>query len=147
MFLSWNVEMISMRRKNRRAQSAIEFIILVGAVLFFFLVFLFVVQGSISGRVVENHNFALKEIALTVQDEINLAADASDGYYREFEIPIKVVNLDYQISVAEEVVYVKTDDDKYAISLPIHDVDGQVNLGLNFIRKESEVIYLNVDPN
>jgi len=66
---------------NKKAQSAIEFVILVGVVVFFFLTFLFVIEGNIIDQVKDNKNLVTKEIALTVQNEINLASESSDGYY------------------------------------------------------------------
>ena len=94
---------------KRGAQSAIEFIILIGVFLFIFLIFLFVVQGNISGRVIENKNLAFQELALTVQDEINLAIESSEGYYREFEIPENMANTDYNISVVNGFIYLMSE--------------------------------------
>jgi hypothetical protein len=130
-------------RTNKKAQSAIEFVVLVGAVLFFFIAFLFSVQFNISDRTKENLNLAIQEIALSVQDEINLAVESSDGYFREFEIPEKAINLDYEVNIIENVVYVRTNDGKYAISFPVSNVSGDVQKGTNSIRRENGIIYLN----
>ncbi|MCH7568389.1 MAG: hypothetical protein IIA87_03125 [Nanoarchaeota archaeon] len=127
----------------RKAQSAIEFVILVGAVFFFFIIFLFAIQSNISDKIRENLNLAVQEIALTVQDEINLASESSDGYYRKFNIPEKVINLDYEINVTEGLVYVRTSNGKYAIVLPVADVSGEIQKGDNVIRKESGAVSLN----
>ena len=133
-----------MKRKNKLAQSAIEFLILVGAVLFFIIIFIYAVQSNITGKVVEEINIAIKEIAFTLQDEINLAAESVDGYYREFKLPEKALNKDYEISIIDGFVHVKTFDEKYALSLPIQDVVGQPKVGLNAIKKENGTIYLNI---
>ena len=128
---------------NKKAQSAIEFVILVGAMLFFFLAFLFAIQGNIADKVKENKNLVTKEIALTVQNEINLASESSDGYYREFEIPNNILGTDYDITVTEGLVYVRTIDGKHAIALPVPEVIGDVSQGTNVIRKEEGAVYLN----
>ena len=127
----------------KKAQSAIEFIILVGAVFFFFIIFVLALQYNISDRTRENKNLAIREIALAVQDEINLASESTDGYLREFRIPEKVINLDYEINVTEGVVYVRTVDGKYAVSYPTPDVFGDVQKGTNTIRKIDGEVYLN----
>jgi len=128
---------------GRKAQSAIEFFILIGAVFFFFIAFLVALQINISDKTKENVNLVIQDITLSVQDEINLASESSDGYYREFIISEKVMNLDYEINVEEGVVFARTDDGKYAISYPVAEVTGDVQKGTNSIRKDDGVIYLN----
>ncbi len=134
--LLWKVEM-------KKAQSAIEFVILVGAVLFFFLAFLFALQLSSVDKNRENKNFVIKEIALTVQNEISLATESSDGYYREFEIPNNILGSEYDIDIIEDLVYLNTTDGKYAIAFPVANVTGEINVGVNSIRKNSGEVYLN----
>jgi len=128
---------------NNKAQSAIEFIILVGAVFFFFIAFLFAIQLNIVDKTRENKNLITQELALTVQDEINLAVESSDGYYREFTIPEKLVNLDYEINITAGTVYVRTVNGEYALALPVANVTGDVQKGTNVIRRENGVVYLN----
>ncbi len=132
---------------RKKAQSAIEFVILVGTVTFFFITFLFAIQLNISERTKENKNLALQELALSVQDEINLAMESTDGYYREFEIPEKVINTDYDISASGGFVYLRTIDGKYGISFPVTNVTGEVKKGTNVIRKEGGIICLNATLN
>jgi len=127
----------------KKAQSAIEFIILVGAVFFFFIIFLLAVQLNIADKAKENRGLAIQEIALAVQDEINLAVDSSDGYNRVFEIPEKVINLDYEINITAGTVFARTLDGKHAISFPVAEVTGDTLKGTNVIRKEDGVVYLN----
>src|SRR3989344_2161499 len=97
--------------KKKRAQTAIEFVILVGFILFFFTTFFLAVQGNMSDKIKQKQNLMLKETALAVQDEINLALDSSEGYYREFEVPEKIGNQDYDISLVDDMVYLKTKDE------------------------------------
>ena len=129
--------------KNKKAQSAIEFIILIMFLLFFFILFFVSIQESMSDKVKEQKNLVVKEIASTVQDEINLASKASDGYSRKFKIPEKISNQDYYLSITGEMVYLKTLDEKSAIALPVPEITGQVIKGENTIRKENGVVYLN----
>ena len=132
-----------MSKKN--AQSSIEFMILVGFVLFFFALFILIIQGNISDRTRERQNLLIKELALSVQDEIRLANGAGEGYIREFNVPEKVGNLNYEISIPEGVVYIKTTDDKIAIALPIQNVsaDSSIIKGTNVIKKEDGEVKLN----
>lgn len=128
-------------RKN--GQSTIEFFILVMTVLFFFLGFLFAIQINISDELREGKELAVKEIALSVQDEISLASASSDGYMRHFVLPNNVKGADYSISVLEGMIYISTSDGKYALALPVFNVTGQPLKGDNNIRKNEGAVYLN----
>lgn len=128
---------------NKQAQSAIEFVILIGFILFFFTVFFLAIQGNMADKLKEKQNLAIKEVALTVQDEINLASRSSDGYYREFKIPEKISNKDYDINITEDMVYVRTQDGKSAIALPVATVTGGIDTGENIIKKENGEVKLN----
>ncbi len=129
-----------------KGQSSLEFFVLAGVAVFFFLIFSLAVQMNIGEKTVERTNLEVKELASSVQDEINLAAGASDGYRREFYIPEKVANKDYQINIVDDSVYVRTDDGKFALSLPVSEVIGDVLEGNNFITKINGKVYINTLP-
>lgn len=128
---------------ERRAQSAVEFMILIGAALFFFLGFLFSVNLNSADKRAEQRNLIVKEIALTVQNEINLASESVDGYYRKFELPSNIAGLDYDINIIEDFVYVNTTNGKYALAFPIVNVSGNLQKGENSIRKSNGEVFLN----
>ena len=128
---------------KRKGQSAIEFVIIVSAVLFFFIVFLFSVQGNLSDKFYERRNLAVQEIALSVQDELNLASESSEGYHRSFTLPLTAMNKAYEISFVEDFVFVKTLDGAHALAFPIVNVTGQPVVGTNTVRKANGQVFLN----
>jgi len=130
---------------SKRSQSAVEFVILIAFVLFFFTAFSLVIQGNMSDRLRERKNIAIKEIALTVQDEINLAQESSEGYFRTFKLPKNLNGQEYSIELNESMVYIHTPDDKYAMALPIADltVVNPIQKGFNNITKENGEVKLN----
>ena len=128
---------------SKSAQSSIEFVILVGAVLFFFTVFFLLIQENMLDKINERKNILLKETALTVQNEINLALGSNDGYLRFFKIEDKIGNQDYEIEIVNDMVYLKTSDNKNAIALPVAKINGQVQKGTNKIEKKEGEIFLN----
>ena len=131
--------------KTKKSQSAIEFVILVGVVLFFFTAFFLAIRGNMSDRIRDRQNLLIKEIALTIQDEINLASQSSEGYYREFQIPQKAGGQDYNIEITEGLVYVEIKD-IHTIALPVANVTATtINKGstLNVIKKENGQVKLN----
>src|SRR3989344_6541888 len=97
------------KKVNRRAQSSIEFVILVGAVLFFFITLLFVFQQTLSSKLLQQRNTEFLELAKNVQNEIALAAGTSDGYQRNFFIPDKIFGVDYAIIIQDEVIYISSE--------------------------------------
>ena len=127
----------------KKGQSAIEFLILVGAVLFFFLTFLFVIQSNLADKFKENKNTVVHDVALTVQEEINLAAKSSDGYSREFDLPLELLGEDYLINITAQLVYVRTASGGSAIALPVTNSTGQPVKGTNLITRINGSIYLN----
>lgn len=128
----------------QKGQSAIEFIIIIGAVTFFFLAFLMAIQQNLADERERNIDFSAKEIALTVQNEIDIASKATDGYYRTFKIPERLLNLEYDIDiVGQNVVYIRTDDESHALSLPVANVTGNVQKGSNIIEALNKTVYLN----
>jgi hypothetical protein len=128
---------------NEKAQSVIEFSIIIGVVFFFFIVFLAVIGENITGKVVESRDVALKEVAFTVIDEINLAVNGGDGYYRKFILPERVVSEEYEISIEDGQVYARTLDGNQALAMPVEEVQGNPVPGVNIIRNIDGVALLN----
>ncbi len=127
-----------------RAQSAIELIILVGFLAFFFLIFLFAIHMSTADERWENRNLLTQELALEIQQEVNLAAESLSGYSRQFTLPERISGLTYDVEIVENtVVYVHTDDEQHALSLPVSYVDGLLVIGTNTIKNIDGAVYLN----
>lgn len=129
---------------NKKSQTPTEFVILLGFVLLFFIVFFVIIQGNISDKIKEKQALAVKEIALTAQNEINLALEVSDGYYREFKLPENANGQDYNITIIENIIYIKTSDNKHAMILPVINVTGNITKGMNTIKKENGEVKLNI---
>jgi bacillopeptidase F (M6 metalloprotease family) len=129
--------------KNKRAQVGIEFLIIAGLVIFFISLFLLAIQNNHKTKITQHQNIQLKEIAITVQNEINLASKSIDGYKREFEIPKTAGNKNYEIIINSGMIYIKTTDEKYALALPVKKIIGNINKTKNTIRKINGQILLN----
>ena len=129
--------------KSKKAQIAMEFMIIIGAVLFFVSIFFSAMQNNISDKMYQRESIMLKEIALTVRNEIDLATNSIDGYSRSFEIPEKAGNLDYKINVSLGTVYIRTLNGKHAMAFQIETVIGEINIPNNTIRKIRGEVYIN----
>lgn len=129
---------------SEMGQSAIELIILVGFLAFFFLIFLFIIQESTAAERWENRNILTQELALQIQQEIALAAQSSSGYSRYFFLPSKVSGLTYAVTIIDMTsLYVRTDNGDHALSLPVFNVTGSVVIGENLIKNIDGSVYLN----
>ncbi len=126
-----------------RGQSAIEFLVLITGIMAFFIFLLYAVYSNIEQETKEQLDIEVNEIARIIQDEINLAAGASDGYKRYFNLPERTANREYNTSIVGNSVFVRTYDGKFAVSLPVLNVSGDLKLGENLIRRYNGTIYLN----
>lgn len=132
---------------TKRSQSSIEFMILVAFILFGFLAFFAFIYGSISDNVIKRNNQELLDIADIVKEEIDLAYESSDGYRRVFKIPSKIDNLDYDINITDDFVYIRTNNGKYSASIPIKEINNSGSSGLikggNIIEKIDREVFIN----
>jgi hypothetical protein len=127
-----------------KSQTAMEFLILVGFLLLAFTVFFVFIHSSMSDKLREKRDIAIKEVALTIQNEIDLAFQSREGYQREFAIPPTIQGLEYEINITEQrMVYVRTKNKQFAMALPVQNITGDVIIGTNFIRKENGEVILN----
>jgi hypothetical protein len=129
--------------KNKKAQSSIEFTILAGFILLFIISFAYVLNENMSDDVRQRRDLMVNNILISAQDEISLASKSRDGYFREFQLPNKIDNIDYNISIIGGSVYVIMEDGKNSGILPVASVMGQPVRGDNLIKKQNGIIYLN----
>lgn len=127
---------------DKKAQTGIELMVIFGFVLFFFITFFTIIQFNIGEKNLEKERLIAQNIALDVQNEINLAAGASEGYSREFKIPGNILGKDYGIRIVGGSVYVNISG-RVGVSYSIVNVTGEVNIPDNIIRKKGGVVYLN----
>jgi hypothetical protein len=128
-----------------KAQSAIEFVVLIGAMMIFFISLSVVFNQNITQKTIEQRDLAINDLVLAIQSEIDLAANSKDGYVRTFNVPNEIVGLDYTIVLNDNIVYLETINKKHAIAIPIKEITINTNLqkGDNTIRKIDGEVILN----
>ena len=125
---------IPYKMKRKKSQSAVEFIILVGIVILFFTIFFVAINENQSDELKQKQTTHVNEIAFTVQEEIDLAFNAQNGYNREFEIPEKIKGQDYNIEITENSIYVQNSRGKFEPSI-LHALS-QIMFDLNKISSD-----------
>jgi len=126
---------------DKRAQGVIEFLVMFASALFFFAVFMSIVQMNILDKNEEKQKAVLQNVALDVKKEIKFAAESTDGYSREFFIPQNILGLDYDIILVDEIVLVSMNEQTF--SYDVFNVSGIIKKGGNIIKKQNGTITLN----
>ena len=126
---------------NLKSQGGIEFLIITGMALLFFTVFFVAIKSNTEDKNKEREMLTIKNLALSIQDEINLAAEASEGYQREFYVTKLILGKEYEIEIIDNRIYIKTEEN--AISLKVREVIGEIQKEENIIKKQDGKIYLN----
>lgn len=132
-----------MKKLYKKSQSALEFVILICFVIFFFSVIFLIINEKYSLKVREDQDRVLNNIINNIGNEINLASRAGDGYSRTFLVPESILGKKYEINISEGFVYARTDDLNNAAAIPIFNITGNIRKGSNTIRKQGDIIYLN----
>jgi hypothetical protein len=127
----------------KKSQFSIEFAVLIA---FMFLVFVAFI-GVITSKVVESkENVRLKiaeDIATLARNEIELARSASDGYTRNFQLPVKISGNSYTIRIIDNRELVVNYIDKEYVLFLQENIQGNLNPGANTIRKEAGIVRIN----
>lgn len=126
-----------------KGQSSIEFIILVSFVMLSFIVFSAFIYQNYAEKNQDKKNILVNNVIYEIEEEIRLAESSSDGYTREFSIPNKIENSEYNVSIIEDMLYIKTSDNKFSSALRISLINGQVKIGTNIISKQGGLVYIN----
>ena len=128
---------------QKKAQTSFEFVIIVGFLLTTFVIFFIVMQTNLQDDLDSRANAEIKEIALIVKNEIDLAAESINGYNRNFTLPLDVYGEDYNIWINQSTVFVERKNKKDIITMPLQEMSGQIIKFENNIKKENGEVKLN----
>ncbi len=129
---------------HRHAQSSLEFVILVAAMVFFFLMILAAVSEQHGIRAEKERAFLVKDTAIGVQHELVLASGAQDGYERTFTVPPTLLNHPYNLTLVDDFVYIALANGRESLALSVPKVNGTLIIGANTIRKIDGRVFVNV---
>lgn len=126
-----------------KGQSAIEFIILVGAAVALVTTFIALLSSNYLDKQNDQRSELVRDTAAQIQEEIRLASGASDGYQRTLVLPETLLGRNYSVQIVDNLLYVKTLDNKDALALEISNVTGTIMPGTNILRKINGSVYAN----
>ena len=130
-----------MGEQLKRAQVSMEFVFLIGLAFAVMVVFIAATRSEFSTLQSEEERSLVKDVSIMVQHELVLASNVENGYIRIFEIPQKLEDIEYNISITNNTLLAATDDYEYVLNVP--SVVGNLQKGDNTINKTDGVIYLN----
>ena len=126
---------------SNKSQISMEFVILVGFTIVFVMVLIVFSLSQLNDIYINKESILVRDQALKLQDEFNLASIVEDGYSRNFTIPQKLDTLEFSITIAGKFLTVKSDKGLYTVRIP--EVNGDLTNGNNVIRKIGGIIYIN----
>lgn len=139
--------------KKRNAQSSVEFALIIAFMLLLFTSFLAMYGNYYEQEQNKKLSETLDEIGQVIVAEIQLANYVEDGYQREFELPPRIRNEEYNVTLINDkkrntqlIISYENDNidanDQLYILPP--EVEGTFNLGaINTIRKDTDIICIN----
>ncbi|MEM4260560.1 MAG: hypothetical protein QXG00_04955 [Candidatus Woesearchaeota archaeon] len=137
--------------KMKKAQTSTEFTIILGIMMLIFIIFFGVITQRMVKIQAENNRERVKQFLKTITDEILIAQQVENNYYRIFYLPEYIDGGDYTIIISRNS---QTDISKgveivvdYAGENFVKFVDGKINgtlkKGENRIFKQDGIIQIN----
>lgn len=131
-----------LRSLTRHAQVAFEFVVLVAVLFTALLVFTVFVRDNFTEVQSDTDYFRLKDVALSVKAELNLAVALEDGYQRAFFVPLTLDGMEYNVTRDNGFLTFAGSGAEYTVSVPPYD--GTLQKGNNLITKIDGLIEVNV---
>ncbi len=124
-----------------KAQVAVEFLYVMAFIMIIGGVLIAVVGNEIGDKKDQELLREVRDEARKARQEVFIAADVEDGYQREFEVPQRVNNQEYNLTISDNTLSAFSGVIGVVYSAPT--VQGQFQKGTNTIRREGGVIHLN----
>jgi hypothetical protein len=125
----------------KRAQIAIEFVIVISLAFSLVLIFMVINTYKISDVARSREILLLQQETASISDELIAASIVQDGYSRRFMIGEDLYNLNFSASVNNTLLITRTKN--YELVQRVPPANGSLVNGENIIRKEGGIIYLN----
>jgi hypothetical protein len=126
------------------AQVSVEFTILISVLILVLIATIYYNSTfflEINSAKTQNDAQAISD---QIASEINIALKIGDGYYRNFNIPNKISNVNnYNISIDDYFVLLKWKDSSVRSVIMTKNITGVLINGQNIIKNVGGIIYVN----
>ncbi|MGV8168779.1 MAG: hypothetical protein ACP5N3_01870 [Candidatus Nanoarchaeia archaeon] len=126
----------------KKAQIALEFLLLTGFMFIMFFVFLFIVLNLSERNNDEQKILALEDLGSSLKNEFVLASEMENGFHREINLPAKIRGNAYSINIAgtdDNYSYLVLASENYEILYSIPKTTGTILPGKNLIKKNDNL--------
>jgi len=136
----------------KKAQSSTEFLILVSFLFVIFVAFILVISKLGGDIQRERTSNLLEDVGEVIDAEIKLALKVSDGYEREFYLPLKLDGKEYEIEYRQNLglgeIIIRYDpslnmNKEYFFVVPKDVVVNSIAPGKNLIKRTEEGVFIN----
>ena len=124
----------------KKSQIIAEFVIMISLAMVFAIIFVTAISQN-KGLYQTKESLWLKDIALKIQDEVSITSYAENGYSRQFKLPGKIDNKNYNISIRNNTLIIRTNTTSYITA--ILNVTGYLKKDSNTITKVNGITYVN----
>ena len=129
--------------KSIRAQSLMEFFILVGLAFLAAILFVVISANEIKDFRNQKELFLIQDLALKLQKEVTIATSVEDGYERNFELPNKLDgSFNYFIVIRNNTMTVNSSKAVFSVAVPT-TYGKNFTKGNNKIEKIDGKVYIN----
>ena len=133
-----------MDRGRIRGQIASQFMVLVGFLFIVFVIFVAGIAGKYKEISNEREEISVKDLALKLRGEINLAHSTYDGYERNLTVPYNLNGLNFTVNLpTSNVLQVISENEEYTVIIP--SINGSCTYGVNTIRKNNGRVCISME--
>jgi len=125
---------------QKKAQFTIEFMLLFAMAFLVFLILIIFVTKYLDYSHNESDKLALDTFAENIKKNIVLARESGQNFEVQIDIPLEYDGKIINVTVDQDVLYVKNNVTNYMVMKTIPIVNGEFKLGCNKIKKENDVI-------
>lgn len=152
----------SQNKNNKKAQSALEFVLLVSFMLVVFAVFFLAIQTKMLDVTASKDIIYLNEVNNIVLNEVFLAQNSYSDYHHEFFLPTNILGKGYTINLTDETEIISNYDKIQRVdflktnvkgnlffgSNNIHNIDGKIDFlnGTVYYNESYKGIFININP-
>ncbi len=128
--------------KSLKSQVSIEFIALVSFLLLLLILSVYSSSSQLFHQIFIRRYNKAEILCKYLQDEINLALKAGDGYRRSFFLPLSLEGSNYEIILDNYTLYIKWGNYQTSCFVPIESINGKIKKGWNKIKVLKNEIYI-----
>ncbi len=87
----------------KKGQAAFEFVLYFSSFLLIFLIFVTLTLSNQQQMLQEKEELYAKQVTINFAEELNFATAIGDGYYKEYELPKKLLgSIDYEVRIRQD---------------------------------------------